>query len=421
MRRRLLTLLVAWSLSPVARAQGVAQTWLRDALTPPTPGIHKTPSTAIYPPQTVPLEFSHETHMKAGVECVSCHDMVDKSRNAVDRNIPAHPQCEACHDIEAAKHGEKTDPAANCDYCHPGMKNEKDVPINVFPANNIQFSHQAHIDRGAKCEDCHSGVPQTGVATRLNLPRMTTCLVCHDGQKAPNRCSECHLTEPDGTLRTRFASGVLAPSGTLRDDDHGGDFLKRHAFAAQQDAEACNACHRVTECESCHASTSKAFRYHPPDWLQSHGVSARAENMQCTACHREQSFCLSCHVRSGVGFATAPGLGGPVTNPAAQTFHPPGFASPVRTGPNHHSFEAMANPESCVGCHDEKSCMACHATVATTPATTGHPIGTDPHPPGWARSAVACRALELAPFGCAKCHGGGSNLTMLKAQLIGCR
>jgi hypothetical protein len=255
----------------------------------------------------------------------------------------------------------------------------------------------------------------------MDLPRMTTCLACHDGSKAPNKCSECHLSEPDGTLRTRFASGVLAPSGTLRDDDHGRDFMKRHAFVAQQDSESCQACHRVTECEGCHASSSKAFRIHPPNWLQSHGIASRSQEMDCTSCHREQSFCLSCHVNSGVAFATSPNLGGPVPTPATQKFHPPGFASPSRTGANHHSFEAMANPESCVGCHDEKSCLNCHGTSATVAATPDHPLGTDPHPPGWSRSVTACRALELAPFGCAKCHGGGSSLMTLKAMMPGCR
>jgi c(7)-type cytochrome triheme protein len=407
--------------APAAHAQ-VAQTWLRDALTPTTPGIHKTPSVAVYPPQHIEVEFSHTMHLKAGVDCESCHDMVGDSKTAVDRNIPAHTQCETCHDIEAAKKGEKTDPESGCATCHPGIKGE-DAPKNTFDANNIIFSHDSHLKRGTKCSECHAGVGKLELATRNNLPRMTTCLTCHDGAKAPNKCTECHLAEPDGVLRTRFASGTLAPTGTLRDDDHGRDFLKRHAFVAQQDAESCSACHRATECESCHAASSKAFRFHPADWTQRHSVEARSEAMQCASCHREQSFCINCHVQSGVAFQE--GLRSPtgrITTAGGPKFHPAGFASASRTGGNHHSFEAMTNPESCIACHDEKSCLACHATTnIVTPGQAGHPLNTNPHPPGFANSAQACRALHAAPFSCAKCHGAGGNLTTLTARMPNCR
>lgn len=404
-----------------ARAQ-LVQTWLREALTPTPPGVHKQPSTAIYPTQEIKLGFSHTLHVKAGVDCESCHDMVGASKAAIDRNIPIHTQCETCHDIEAAKKGEPTDPPSSCAVCHPGIQGEA-APKDRFEGNNIIFSHQSHLTRGAKCTDCHSGVEKVQLATRTNLPRMTTCLTCHDGQKAPNKCSGCHLAEPDGVLRTRFASGVLAPTGTLRDDDHGRDFMKRHAFVAQQDAESCSACHRATECESCHANSSKAFRIHPPDWVQRHSVESRSQAMQCASCHREQNFCVACHVKSGVALQEGlRGPGGKLTTAGGPKFHPPGFGSSTRTGSNHHSFEAMTNPESCISCHDEKSCLACHATgnVVTQPQV-GHPLNTNPHPPGFANSTLACRAMRSAPFACAKCHGAGANLTALSARMPNCR
>ena len=31
-------------------------------------------------------------------------------------------------------------------------------------------------------------------AATKNTPKMTTCLQCHDGAKAPNNCSLCHQT-----------------------------------------------------------------------------------------------------------------------------------------------------------------------------------------------------------------------------------
>jgi hypothetical protein len=288
------------ALAPDARAQ-VMRSWLRVALNPVQPTAQKGPSTAVIPAQTIGLRFSHQQHTAAGVDCTQCHDAVEKSRFASDRNIPAHGQCEQCHDIDAAAKGEASDPPSSCVACHPGVQKEGDpVPPDVFPANNLHFPHAVHLAKGAKCTDCHAGIEEAELGTRAQLPKMAQCLQCHDGQQAPNKCTTCHLSEPDGVLRTRFASGALAPSGTLRDDDHGHDFLRRHAHIAAADMESCSSCHRATECEACHTASSKAFRLHPPDWLAVHGVSARSAEIDCTACHREQSFCVSCHQQMGV-------------------------------------------------------------------------------------------------------------------------
>lgn len=420
--RRIALLLVfvgAILAAPKAQAQ-FAATWLRDALTPPTPGLHKTPSPAIFPPQTIGLTFSHAMHIQAGADCTTCHDSIDKSATSAPSDIPQHVQCETCHDIEAAKRGEKTDPPSSCQTCHPGITTPaQPVPKDLFLTGNINFSHQSHLARGAKCVDCHGEVNKTELATRDNFPRMKTCLTCHDGNKAPNKCSECHVTEPDGVMRTHFVSGTLAPSGTLLDDDHDRDFLKRHAFVAQKNPDSCNNCHRPQECEACHTNTSKAFRYHPPSWIQSHPVTVRNGSMDCTACHREQSFCISCHQTSGV--SQVAGLRGPNGIVGLKKFHPPGFATPTVTSANHHSFEAMANPESCVACHREQDCIKCHGTTNVVKSMGGNPVGIDPHPPGFAQSAAACRAFHMTPFACAKCHGGGSGLAQVQSLLVNCR
>lgn len=409
-------LLLALVLAAPARAQFV-ESWMRSALSPTRPqprlGVHA----AIFPPQQVHLRFSHALHVEAEVACEMCHDAIGESARPVDRNIPAHAQCESCHDIDAAKKGEQTDPLSTCEACHAGHAGGEEVARNVFPAANVVFSHAAHLKRGAACADCHAGVERTQLATREHLPKMARCLACHDGAKAPNRCETCHLTEPDGRLRTRFASGTLAPSGTLRDDDHGRDFLRRHARVAQSDAESCSSCHRQAECVQCHAASSKAFRLHPPDFAQTHAVSARGLELDCQSCHRAQGFCVSCHQQTGA--AKESRLRQPGTPLAAQSFHPPGFVRDsrgglLRAGPEHHSFAAQANLQSCVSCHAEQTCLQCHAT-------TGGTTNVSPHPPAFAESTGACRALEVAPVACAKCHGGGAGLASLRRRMPTCR
>jgi hypothetical protein len=393
-----------------ARAQ-VARNWLRVALTPPAVA-GRGPSKAVYPPQDVHLRFSHAQHAKADVDCTQCHDMVEKSARASDRNIPVHLQCESCHDIAAAKQGEETDPPSSCAVCHPGVRSEADPYVpNVFPANNLRFPHDRHLEQGISCTRCHQGIEQADLGTRDHLMKMTGCLECHDGRQAPNKCATCHLSEPDGVLKTRFASGALAPTGQLRNDDHGRDFLHRHARLAQGDLESCSDCHRQTECEACHVSTSKAFRIHPPDFMASHGLQARTQTLDCASCHREQSFCVACHQQTGAAAESRlrTGLNAPL---AGAKFHPDGWMT-SRANPDHHAFAAQQNMESCASCHQEQTCLKCHA------ATGGGPK-VDPHPPGFRASGAACRAFRQSPVACVKCHGGGSQFTGLGRLLIGC-
>lgn len=399
------------SLAAPAEAQ-VGSIWLRDALAPPRPGVRRTPSNAIFPKQEIRLRFSHKQHVEADVDCQMCHDALTRSDKPSDRNLPKHEQCETCHDIEAAAKGEAVDPPSDCASCHPGHQGPDDPPKSVFPAGHLIFAHSTHLARGAKCTDCHSGVEQAGLATVENLPRMVTCLGCHDGTQAPNRCTTCHLSEPDGVLVTRFSSGTLAPTGTLRDDDHGSDFLRRHAFVAKSEMESCQSCHRTSECEACHVSSSKAFRVHPPDWQQTHSVSARGQEMDCRSCHREQEFCLSCHQQLGV--AKESKLRQPGERLANARFHPPGFSAMSASSPNHHKFAAQANIQSCTACHQEQTCMQCHAV-------NGPMASVSPHPAGWRDSGTACRSFKAAPVACAKCHGGGAGLTSVGQLLVECR
>lgn len=409
--RRLL--LIALAVVPLAAEAQVARTWLRVALTPPKVLPRLERSAAVFPPQEVHLRFSHAVHAKAEADCTQCHDVVEKSRAASDRNIPAHEQCETCHDLAAARKGEATDPLSTCEACHPGVQKDGDpMKPDVFPANNLKFPHDAHVKKGVTCVRCHEGIEQAELGTRDHLMKMVDCLGCHDGKQAPNQCTTCHLSEPDGIMLTRFASGSMVPSGQLRDDDHGRDFMRRHAQMSASDLESCAACHRTAECEACHASTSKAFRVHPPDWLASHGIQARSQAMDCASCHREQSFCMACHQQTGA--ASESRLRVPGAPLSSTRFHPDGFTSMARDNPNHHAFAAQQNIEACAACHQESTCMRCHST-------TGSIAKINPHPPGFKESGGACRAFKQAPVACAKCHGGGAGLASLGALLPGCQ
>ncbi|MET0404013.1 MAG: cytochrome c3 family protein, partial [Cystobacter sp.] len=170
-------------------------------------------SLAIYPEQRIPVRFDHQQHLEAGAECVSCHDGARSSASVKDRLLPGHPECETCHDLDAAKKGEKTDPPSACNVCHPGF----DATVHLAPPKldaptaNLKFNHQLHVQKKVDCAQCHGDMKDVKLATRQHLPKMATCLKCHDGRQASQECGVCHLTQASGRLQLSFPSGILRP------------------------------------------------------------------------------------------------------------------------------------------------------------------------------------------------------------------
>jgi hypothetical protein len=388
------------------------------------------PSPLIFPAQQIPLVFNHARHLKLGARCDTCHVAAPTSTSASDDLIPTEAACRGCHEIDRARPDKAVPagtPAARCDACHldaggapwmPAVKSREPARVRLVDPN-IKFNHRLHVGRGIGCELCHAGVPMEALATRDDLPRMQLCLGCHDGKQATNRCSACHITEPDGRLRTNLASaataatglaagtGPLVPSGVLRGfDAHGPTFSREHTLAGRE-ARYCLTCHKETECNDCHGGVVRPFDIHPSDYVSLHGVDAHRNTPDCSACHRTQSFCVGCHQRSGVApDATGGQLGVQARNPfgtgtALKSFHPPGWV--VEGGAQSgHAQEARRNIRTCVSCHREESCLQCHSADPTRgPAVS-------PHGPAFAGTG-RCRALASRNRRvCLKCHALGA-------------
>lgn len=357
-------------------------------------------SEAIFPPQTIPLRFDHGQHLKAGADCLSCHDRARKSARTSDWNLPAHPECEACHDIKAAEAGRKTDPDSRCATCHPGFDHTaRAAPPRVqVPAANLIFNHQAHVSRKISCETCHQDMSQVGLATVQQLPKMAACLGCHDGATASAACTTCHQREPSGRLQTTFASGALRPmAGNPYGIDHGPRFEFNHAALASAARATCTACHAERECQKCHDGLRKPLSVHPNDWISLHPLQARSNLIGCESCHRMQSFCAACHARSGVAQEAA-------LLPRTRLVHPDRDAwvgvvnqRKAALGPNHHGFHAARDIRSCMSCHREETCLQCHSKAPTLMDQ-----GVNPHPAGFAR--ICRRAARANDRGCLLCH-----------------
>jgi len=353
-------------------------------------------SLAIYPAQNIPIRFNHAVHLEGGADCTTCHDSARKSTKAADRNLPKHPECEQCHDIQAAQRGKKVDPPATCEYCHPGFDpgvQRLPAPFE-FPSPNLKFNHKVHVDKKIECTTCHGEMKQVTLGTRMQLPKMSTCLECHDGSTASSGCTTCHLEGPSGRLQLNFASGILRPmQANPFGLDHGPRYEFSHGSRAKTDRLLCSQCHSDSDCQKCHDSLQKPLAVHPNDYITLHPVQARADSPRCTSCHRLQSFCAACHERTGVGLDADPSL-----RARNVKVHPNYDVWVNILGPQHHGIAASRDINQCISCHREESCLPCHSDADRF----GTRRQVNPHPDGFASMCKSLAAKNDRP--CLKCH-----------------
>ncbi|HVE85635.1 MAG TPA: cytochrome c3 family protein [Myxococcales bacterium] len=351
-------------------------------------------SPVIFPTQSIPVRFDHAQHLSGGADCLTCHDRARKSTRASDWNLPAHPECEACHDLKKEK----------CSTCHPGFDpTARKAPERIaFPTANLIFDHQVHVSKKVPCARCHEGVEKAQLASVQQLPKMATCLGCHDGATAPSACTTCHLRQPSGRLQLTFSQGALRPmAGNPFGVEHGPRFEFNHSALGATSRGTCLSCHADRDCQQCHDGMSKPLSVHPADWISLHPLQARGQMLRCESCHRLQSFCAACHERSGVATEAA---GVPRQIPVhGDLIAWTGLDQQRKTALDgrHHAFQAARDIRSCMSCHREETCLKCHSQVDPKGLLSGA-RGIDPHPPGF---AAVCRRLAAAnDRACLQCH-----------------
>ena len=67
-----------------------------------------------------------------------------------------------------------------------------------------------------------------------------------------------------------------------------------------RDRDYCDQCHSTNDCLKCHDGIARNLRYHPGDWISVHPLRARKDDFRCQSCHRVQTFCIDCHIRTGI-------------------------------------------------------------------------------------------------------------------------
>lgn len=136
-----------------------------------------------------PIDFSHQRHSQAGVECLFCHPNALRSDIA---GLPSVEKCAGCHEVIATDRPEIQEVLG---YWEDG----KPIPWRrvVNLDDHVFFSHHPHSRAGVSCETCHGDVSQMGTAREVLHMDMGWCLDCHLEQ-APARvgklvdCVTCH-------------------------------------------------------------------------------------------------------------------------------------------------------------------------------------------------------------------------------------
>jgi len=307
-----------------------------------------------------------------GVGCEECHVMpgtlnMFKSKFKALRLVKEH----AAGDVRAvAIQGHVPD--ANCKRCHPQTP-------DLITYHGLKITHRAHWGMGISCTYCHDRVVHgpkwmyTGVSKteKVNTdvtaykftPTMEGCFRCHDGKKAPNTCSTCHVT-----LGERKPS-AFDPA-----------WVEAHrAEVTRKGEQDCQRCHVRNFCDACH----RAANPHPSDWVEHHPAQAKKGPQSCFSCHlapaeqkptdvKQMAFCRACHglrqEHKQANWTTIHGRESLAKPAACQRCHTQSWCSDChaisRPHPQEwlarHPAEASRNPRNCETCHTSQFCESCH-------------------------------------------------------------
>ncbi len=299
--------------------------------------------------------FEHRAHSLKGINCLVCHEGVQRAGDTGPLHLPSAKKCASCH--------RKPHDTRDCLTCH-GMRHTEQE--DELARQHLRFAHAKHVAQvRGQCVVCHVGAGSTEQATLR--PPMAQCFTCHvhKDQWRVRDCNACHVDLP--------AEHVTPTSHLV----HDGDFLREHGVQAAASRDLCATCHEEHFCASCHGVTTPALPWklrfdrprveglHPAGFVSRHADEARASPGLCSTCHRSERFCADCHERDQVGATTPQGGKSP---------HPPGW---VLASGGAHGPAARMDPASCAACHGgagEMLCVGCHKVGGA---------GGNPHGPGF--------------------------------------
>ena len=256
-------------------------------------------------------QWQQSTH--ANVNCVKCH-VEPGIMKTLEHKVLSYKEIFAnFFGSGSMPEDVKLPTNASCEQCHT-------LDRVVSPSGDIKIPHRQHVEmQGLKCADCHFNVVHTASGATIGPPPMDVCYMCHDGKKAPNACSTCHVNPPKLS------------------EAHPANALENHGKLAKDRIQDCRRCHseRSKFCENCHSKPPAT--HSAPAWRYEHKVEVAAKGRDvCYGCHQED-FCQTCH----------------------KVQHPPDWQS------THPQF-AQGGGDPCMVCHSPGFCDKCHTAKGVT-------------------------------------------------------
>ncbi len=306
--------------------------------------------------------FPHAVHVgeDVGLECTDCHTTAEESAQA---GMPTLDVCWNCHDQGVDQDTPLEEQPAG--FILPGDQEPTWTSVTKLSVQT-KFSHAKHLEAGASCEDCHSGVSQSEVVSRDWKVGMNECMSCHQGLGVTVQdCQDCHEGLDQDTMPPNHTADWQRIHGAYGSDGASWD------GAPEQN---CSLCHTQTSCDSCHKRTQP--QDHTEPWRErGHGFAAQLDRDRCATCHTEAS-CDRCH-RTALP-VTHGGIWGGTTSAHCASCHlplgsddscsvchkgtPSHQQAPLRPGPPHPGATA-----DCRSCHtpldhfdNGQDCTLCH-------------------------------------------------------------
>jgi hypothetical protein len=254
--------------------------------------------------------------------------------------------------------------------------------LAVYPAQHIplRFDHAQHLGAGAECTTCHDAARTSQSPRDRNLPGHEECETCHDidagraGKRTdpPSSCNTCHPGF-DPTVRKEPAKLVVPPAN-LR-------------FSHQQHVE------KKVDCTVCHGEMKDvqlATRQQLPKM---------ATCFQCHDGNVATRACASCHPAEPSGrlrLTFDSGLLRPMQGNPLGLDHGPRYEF-------NHGGRAAVDRLTCLQCHNETYCQACHDSLQK-------PLSVHPndyitlHPVQARAGSPRCESCHRAQSFCVACH-----------------
>ena len=295
----------------------------------------------------------------------------------------------------------------------------------VPEVDEIRFSHAKHQQAKIECISCHETIFDAATLTGSFLPDEAKCMECHKAKKAEGNCQMCH-----SEVKLAAAWPKREPKLNFNHIKHielvKEDCSKCHTRLPEPMVQvpisdghaACMTCHEHAEaqadarCSTCHLDLKK-FGLKPVADFSHQGDFLKRHGMAARA---EGASCATCHEQSTCldchARTSMTGLNVVLPDRPDRSFiHRNDFVS-------RHPIEAAADPASCRRCHAVSSCEQCHAAQHVTPQANAR----TPHPAGWALPGSAAFHGDAARqniSSCASCHDQGAQSNCVTCHKVG--